>query len=432
MWRVNMHLHTTAQRGKCLLNSASKAGIVAAASIIPAMKVCVLDQGEFMGGAEGFTLDLLRAVPKSQWDLLLLYHRHADERYKEAAEQISYIETRRVNIPSLDQRQLRSYLQTLRTAWAVVRALKYAKVDVLQTNTIRAHTVGSLAARFLGIPLIWVMHDCTFPPDILKKLLPYPQKIVCVSEFVRDFVVKHGGVEAEIKTEIIPNGIDLDAINADTSTLRPLADIDGKPFSFLPHYRYVGLVGRIDTWKGQDVFLEAIDVLNREYPQHQKVQYLIIGDVTASSQERTMFYEKLRDAARRKGLTNLTFLGRQDMKDVAKRLDILVHASTEPEPFGRTIIEAWAYGVPVIATKLGAPLSFVAYGKTGLLVEPKDPKDLAQKISLLLEDQHLAETLRMNGKKEVRASYDLARIVDRFCRMWGGTQFYGKKRSKAA
>lgn len=380
-----------------------------------------------MGGAECFTLDLLRAVPKAQWDMLLLFDRHADSRYEAAAEEISYIERRHINIPSLDQRQLRSYIQTLKTSFAVVRALKRAKIDLLQTNTVRAHTVGSLAARFLGIPCVWIVHDCTFPPDILKKLIHYPAKIVCVSEYVRDFIVEHGGVEAEIKTEIIPNGIDLDAINTDVTNLRPLQDIDGKPFSFLPHYRYVGLVGRIDTWKGQDVFLDAIEVLNREYPQHQKVQYLIIGDITATSEERSMFYERLRDAARRKSLTNLTFLGRQAIPDYMRRLDILVHASTEPEPFGRTIIEAWAYGVPVIATKLGAPLSFVAYGKTGLLVEPKDPKDLAQKISLLLEDQHLVETLRMNGKKEVRASYDLARIVDRFLQLWSDVHMRHKK-----
>lgn len=394
------------------------------------MKVCVLDQGEILGGAECFTLDLLRHIPKSQWDLLLLFHKHADARYVAAAEDISYIERNTVSIPSLDQRQLHSYLQALKTSFGVVRALKDAHVDILQTNTVRAHTVGSLAAKFLGLPLVWVMHDCTFPPDILKKLISYPTKIVCVSEYVRDYVLEHGGVEASIKTVIVPNGIILEEV-AHTPTLRPLQDIQGTPFTFLPHQRYVGIIGRIDTWKGQDVFLEAIDVLNRDYPQHQKVQYLIIGEVTETSEKRVAFYKKLREMVERRNLTNVHFLGRQDIQQVLPRLDILVHASTEPEPFGRTIIEAWAYGVPVVATKLGAPAQFVQYGKTGLLVEPKEPKDLAQKISLLLEDQHLCETLRMNGKKEVRANYELSRIIDKFTEIWSELSFYCKKRKKA-
>lgn len=381
-----------------------------------------------MGGAESFTLDLLRTVSKSQWDMMLLFHKHPDPRYKAAAEQISFIERRQINIPSLDQRQMRSYIQTFRTSVAVVRALKHANVDILQTNTIRAHIVGSLAARFLGLPLVWVMHDCTFPPDLLQKLIRYPAKIICVSEYVRDYVITHGGVEASIKSVVIPNGVALDDLVVDARSFRPLTDADGRPFTFLPHYRYVGLIGRIDTWKGQDVFLEAVDILNREYPQHQNVQYLVIGDVTATSPERLAFYERLRETARQRNLGNLVFLGRQDIQQVLPRLDILVHASTEPEPFGRTIIEAWAYGVPVIATKIGAPGSFVTYGKTGLLVEPKEPKDLAQKISLLLEDHHLADTLKMNGKKEVRAQYDLTRIIDRFAEIWQEMQFYRKKR----
>lgn len=394
------------------------------------MKVCILDQGEFFGGAEGFTIDLLRAVPKSSIDMMLLHHKDADPRYIAAVDRIPYCERQAITIPSLNQSQLRSYIQTLKTSFAVLRSLKHAKVDILQTNTVRAHIVGSIAAKFLGIPLIWIVHDCTFPPDMLKKFVSYPDKIICVSEYVRDFILQHGGVHADIKTEIIPNGIALDEVQATTKSVQRLTDIDGQPFTFMPHHRYIGLIGRIDTWKGQDVFLHTIELLNREYSQHEQVHYVIVGDVTTSSIEKTVYYEKLRDMARRANLTNVTFLGRQDIADVLPHLDILVHTSTEPEPFGRTIIEAWAYGVPVIATKLGAPMEFITYGKTGLLVDPREPKDLAQKISLLLEDGHLVDTLRMNGKKEVRASYDLMRIVDRFMKIWEDVLFMRKRGSK--
>lgn len=394
------------------------------------MNICILDQGEIFGGAEGFALDLLRSVSKSQWNMTLLYHKNAHPEYLARAEGIGFIQRAAVSLPSLDHHRFGSYLQTLKSAHAVARELRRRKVDILQTNTNRAHAVGALAAHYAGIPLIWVVHDTTFPLDVLKKLVGYPTKIVCVSEYVRDFVVEHGGVEAAIKTVIIPNGMDLDAVASATPSLRPLTDIDGKSFSFLPHHRYVGLVGRIDTWKGQDVFLEAAHILNTEYPQHGGVEYVLVGDVTATSEERVRFYDQLRETVRSRGLSNVTFLGRQDMGQIFPSLDVLVHASTEPEPFGRTIIEAWAYGVPVVATRLGAPASFVTYGKTGLLVDPKDAKDLAQKISLLLEDHHLAETLKVNGRKEVRARYDLVRVIDMFAELWEETKIFGKIRKK--
>jgi len=399
---------------------------------VPSMNVCILDQGEIMGGAEGFSLDILRSVSKSQWNMTLLHHKYAHPDYMSRAGAIPYIHREQINIPTLDHRRFGSYVQTLKTAFAVAKQLRKKHIDVLQTNTNRAHAVGALAAHYAGIPLVWVVHDTTFPLDVLKKLVQYPTKIVCVSEYVRDFILEHGGVEAAIKTIIIPNGIDLDSVGAGvTPSLRPLVDIDGKPFSFLPHHRYVGMIGRIDTWKGQDVFLDAAHILNSEYPQHSGVEYLVIGGVTNTSEARSRYYAQLRETVRERHLSNVTFLGQQDIAQIFPSLDVLVHASTEPEPFGRTIIEAWAYGVPVVATKLGAPASFVEYGKTGLLVEPKDPKDLAQKISLLLEDHHLAETLKVNARKEVRARYDLVRIIDMFAELWDEVKIFGKMRKKA-
>ena len=78
---------------------------------------------------------------------------------------------------------------------------------------------------------------------------------------------------------------------------------------------------------------------------------------------------------------------RKDVYDVFSSLDLVVHASTSPEPFGRVIIEAMALGRPVIATALGGPLEIIKHGHNGFLIEPGDPAALAETIIILVSDE---------------------------------------------
>jgi glycosyltransferase involved in cell wall biosynthesis len=110
---------------------------------------------------------------------------------------------------------------------------------------------------------------------------------------------------------------------------------------------------------------------------------------------------------------------RKDVYDVFSSLDVVVHASTSPEPFGRVIIEAMALGKPVIATALGGPLEIIEHGHNGLLIEPGDPVALAEAIITLVSDEkervrigknaiaHVNEHFRQkDAVRKIEAIYD--------------------------
>jgi len=135
----------------------------------------------------------------------------------------------------------------------------------------------------------------------------------------------------------------------------------------------VGAAGRIDTWKGLDVLLDATPEMQRRRPG---LQVVIAGPDVAGKEP---YAARLADRAR--SMSGVHWLGpRRDMAELIADLDALVMPSTEPEPFGLTAIEALASGVPVVATAAGGPLEILGPNPTaaGRLVPPAEPARLAE------------------------------------------------------
>jgi len=98
---------------------------------------------------------------------------------------------------------------------------------------------------------------------------------------------------------------------------------------------------------------------------------------------------------------------RDDPLGLIASLDVAVHATIEPEPFGRVILEALALGVPMVATALGGPLEIIEDGVSGYLVPPADPDALAARVGDLLRDGSLADRIRAEGRRRVEEKFGL-------------------------
>ncbi|MGH9126658.1 MAG: glycosyltransferase [Acidimicrobiales bacterium] len=141
----------------------------------------------------------------------------------------------------------------------------------------------------------------------------------------------------------------------------------------------VGSAGRIDTWKGLDVLLDAVPELQRHRPD---LEVAIAGAPVAGKEA---FAERL--SARARAMPGVHWVGaRSDVADLIADLDVLVMASTEPEPFGLAAVEALASGVPVVATAAGGPLEILGPepAGSGRLVAPGDAAALASAVLSLL------------------------------------------------
>ena len=159
----------------------------------------------------------------------------------------------------------------------------------------------------------------------------------------------------------------------------------------------VGMIGRLAPWKGQDVFLEAFA---RAFPQGP-VRAAIVGAALFGEES---YEAELRGLAERLGIADrVEFRGfRSDVGAELERLDVVVHASVVPEPFGQVILEAMAAGVPVAAAAGGGASEIASDRDTALLHPAGDAGALADGMARLASDPALRRHLAAAGRRRAR------------------------------
>lgn len=257
---------------------------------------------------------------------------------------------------------------------ALRRRLRQLDPDLVHTNSMKSGLYGSVAGRLARIPVVWHVRD----------------------RLAADYMPGHvaGGVRTALR--VLPTVV---VANSETTlaTTGLLEQRDKRSFVLYNPYRAtrpprgagerdgttkIGMVGRISPWKGQAVFLEAIlELLDQGYD----VEARVIGD--------SMFGEEaykeavLARVAQADAESRIRFLGfREDVEAELAELDIAVHASTVPEPYGQVVVEAMAAGVPVVASDAGGPAELIEDGVTGILAPPNDANSLAGALASLIDD----------------------------------------------
>jgi glycosyltransferase involved in cell wall biosynthesis len=168
-----------------------------------------------------------------------------------------------------------------------------------------------------------------------------------------------------------------------------------------PDQPVVGIFGRLVAWKGQKEFIEAFQVVLREFPE---ALALVVGDASDLGHG----YEKdIRDIIEREDLgRNIKLYGYSDDPAPLYQLcSVVVHASIEPEPFGLVIIEAMSAGAAVIVSSLGAGPEIVSHEETGLIADPRNRDQLAAAVSTLLRNPDLRKTLAAQGQRVAETKY---------------------------
>ena len=199
--------------------------------------------------------------------------------------------------------------------------------------------------------------------------------VIAISGFIAGHIRQVYGVPIA-KISVIPRGIDLTKFNITTVSKERIVNQaikwrlpDGVPVIMLP--------GRLTRWKGQKILIEAIKEI-----KHKNFQCLIVG----SDQGREKYRRELENEIKYNGLAEVIHLidNCDDMPAAYMLTDIVISASTEPEAFGRVIVEAQALGRLVIAADHGGARETVIDGKTGWLVPPGDSRALSEIIMKVL------------------------------------------------
>jgi len=365
-------------------------------------KILILDQADFIGGAELFISDLLHKINPEEFEIHLATSNNPDYLSLIPAQVFVHY----FSPPSLNPKNPKSYLETLKAVKKLNAIIVSNKIDIVQSNTIRTHLLNSLSK---APKKIWFVHDFTFQKSVCRFLASRPNKILCCSNIVKEDIKNKIATKYHSKLKVIYNGVSLS--NHD---LTSKSHLKLKPKNKHPH---IGLVGRIDWWKGQkELILAAKEVLKKE----PKAKFLFYGSPNKHDKKTLNYFKEIKKLRTELNLQkSIIFKGHIDnILFEISRLDILVHASTQNEPFGRVIIEAMSTHTPVLASSMGGTKEIIKDKYNGLLVDPRNTEKLANSIVKLIQNPDISKKYAKNAYNTVENKFTLEHTTYQIQQSW--------------
>jgi glycosyltransferase involved in cell wall biosynthesis len=309
---------------------------------------------------------------------------------------------RRRRIPAASA--IDNLVNILPTALGYYWRFKRDAIDLVYLNNdASCNLAAALGATLAGLPT--VLHARGFNVDtrgnrwVLSKL----RHCIPVSTAVQAELLTLG--LAPEKCTVVAEGLDLDAF----SPRAPLPGLRAE-LGIGSDEPVITLVGGLVDWKGQDVLLDAAPGILERYPH---AHLLLVGG--AYGKDRAFADEIARRAAAPALKGRVRLLGmRSDVPDILALSTIVLHASTKPEPFGRTFLEGMALGKAVIASNEGGPLDVIEDGVDGLLIPPRDPQRLADAVLRLLDQPAFVAALGNRAARKAR-DYSIERHTEAVC-----------------
>lgn len=294
-------------------------------------------------------------------------------------------------------------LAFLVAGWRLYRLIREVRPRIVHTNTLKSNLIAVLPCKLARVPLVWHVRDI-LPDSWLRRTFVacgrFASVIIVPSRAVAEAF--RGNKRVYRRLRLIPNGIRVRDFQ-DAKDDRSLREMMGVGASD----PVVGIVGRIAPWKGQDVFLRAAAMVAQRHP---RAHFAIAGAVLFPEND-AAFERELHRMVLALGIEDrITFLGWQPAPETMAALDVLVHASREPEPFGRTIVEAMAAGKPVVAAAEGA-VPEILPPSAGFLVPPSRPELLADALDRLLADRKLRKRMGEAGAAVADTFFPVERTV---------------------
>jgi glycosyltransferase involved in cell wall biosynthesis len=346
---------------------------------------------ERLGGAEAMLHTLLGGAQESGHELELVFFEDGPwpAELREAGLRVDVIRAGRV-------RQLPRTLATIGRLASLFRA---RRPDVILNWAAKTQLYASPAAVLAGMSdrVLWWQHAIAGRHwlDLAANALP-AQAVACYSTAAAEAQQR---LWPHRPTIVIPAGAALAPRSHQSLELELPTDVP-----------IVGIVGRLQAWKGQDRLLRAQALLRER--GHRLHLLIVGGDSYGLSPE---YAASLPALIEQLGLGGAVTLAGEvpNATPFIERMDVLVNAS-DPEPFGIVLLEAMAAAVPVLAVGSGGPLDIVESGRTGMLARSGDPADLADALEPLLGSPELRRTLGEAGRERFMRDYTEEAVRKRF------------------
>lgn len=375
------------------------------------MNILFLHAGAEMYGADKVMLDLIKGLDKTKYTPYVILPTEGvlvDALKKDTVNVMvmPYPIMRRkyFNLKGIVQYGIRLIKYTNKIA----KVAKKYNINLIHANTA-ATLEGCFVSKKLNIPQLWSIHEIIISPKVIytvtSKLISKYSNITITDSNAVKVHLDASGYFKKGAVKVIYNGVDSNRFKPENDCFYLYDE-----WSIPQSARVIGMMGRVNSWKGQSDFLKAANIVMEKYPD---VYTVFVG---ASFEGEEWREKELADAIAnspyKDRIINKGY--RTDSEGIYKLYDVFVLPSTNPDPLPTVVLEAMATGKPIVGYEHGGICEMVKEGYNGLLAEVCNPEDLAEKISILLDDNILREQMGNNSRQRVLDHFSIESYIKNY------------------
>ena len=355
------------------------------------------------GGAETGCYDLAHYLPENNCKSFIV---------TSGGELLKYVDKKKVTIIRLPVHSKNPILILLNTI-ALIGIILFNNISIVHARSRAPAWSCLLATKITGRKFVTTFHGTyNFNSNIKKfynSVMVRSNLIIAGSNFIFSHIKENYPklINDKKKLLVIFRGINVDYYD-------PSTKLENDEKKLLQNWKIekdkkiILLPGRLTSWKGQELFIEAVNLVNIELG-YEAFYAIILG----SDQGRDLYKKKLTRLSEQHRLTKqLKFIDHcKDMALAYKISDIVVSSSIEPEAFGRVAVEAQSMEKVIIASNIGGSNETIIDEKTGFLFESGDTKSLSQKmLKALTLDETSLKTIGIEGRKNIIKKFNVEKM----------------------
>ena len=355
------------------------------------------------GGAETGCFDLAHYLPENDCSSFIV---------TSGGKLLKFIDKKKVKLIKLPV-QSKNPILMLFNAIALVFIILFYNISIVHARSRAPAWSCLLATKLTGRKFVTTFHGTYNFNNSLKKfynsIMVRSNLIIAGSNFIFSHINSNYSKYFNLKKKflVIFRGINIDYFDPST-TLEREENLLLANWGVARDKKIILMPGRLTPWKGQEVFIEALNLVNKKLGC-ETFHAIILG----SNQGRDIYTKKIKRLAEQYRLTNhLKFIEHcKNMPLAYKISDLIISASIEPEAFGRIVVEAQSMEKPIIASNIGGSNETIDNNKTGFLFEAGNPDSLSKKIieALTLEETKL-KSMGIEGRKNTIKKFNVEKM----------------------
>ena len=360
-------------------------------------KIMYLTHTAKVGGAEKSLYNLIKNIDDKQYYPILVCGEDGElaDMVRDLGVEVHIIPMKQINT----KYKIGGIFRLISTSIDLRKFIKDNHIDIVHNNTYRARFFGTISGTIANVKVITHIRDIMHWTYVEKKLVKFEDKIIAISDAVKEHIFKQISTKYRSKIYRIYNGVDInefDPTGLQKYILRNEYSIDKDKI-------IIGAVGRFDEWKRFDLLIEAANLLNCKY---DNLYFVIVGDAFNEEQEKVK--AQIKKLVNKYKLENqVIFTGyRKDVCAVMNDFDIFILTS-DNEPFGRVLIEALSLNLPIVSTNNGGAPEIIKNELNGVLVQYNDIESLTQGITYILEDVNTREYMKENNRLYAKQHFSI-------------------------